>query len=141
MGGIGDDSPDDPTGSSETSSHGICVRVQSQFLPEHSNVAERRWAFSYTVTISNESTLAATLLSRHWIITDGTGNVEHVRGPGVVGQQPCLEPGQSFVYTSGAILRSPFGVMHGEYLMERSDGSRFDAAIPAFALATPDAVH
>jgi ApaG protein len=122
-------SGDDDNVVSDAVTQGIRVRVRSQFLPEHSNARERRWAFSYTVTISNEGGDAATLLARHWVITDATGNVEHVRGPGVVGYQPQLGGGQSFTYTSGAILRTPHGMMQGEYLMERPDGSRFDAII------------
>ncbi len=121
--------------------HGIVVRVESAFLPEHSAPRDGRWAFSYTVTIVNDGPDAATLLARHWIITDGNGDVEHVRGPGVVGYQPALKPGQSFSYTSGAILKTPRGIMQGEYLMQRPDGSRFEADIPAFALATPSAIH
>lgn len=120
---------------------GIRVEVESQWLPEHSSPPERRWAFAYTVTIANEGEEAATLLARHWIITDGNGRVEHVRGPGVVGYQPALAVGQSFSYTSGAILRTPTGTMEGEYLMVRPDGSRFEAAIPPFGLVTPGAVH
>jgi ApaG protein len=126
---------------SDAVTQGIRVRVRSQFLPEHSNARERRWAFSYTVTITNEGTEAATLLARHWIITDAASNVEHVRGPGVVGYQPHLGGGQSFTYTSGAILRTPHGMMQGEYLMERADGTRFDANIAPFALATPESIH
>ncbi|HEY4220186.1 MAG TPA: Co2+/Mg2+ efflux protein ApaG [Myxococcota bacterium] len=120
---------------------GIRVRVRSQYLPEHSDPRERRFAFSYTVVISNEGTDTATLLARHWIITDGAGNVEHVNGPGVVNEHPRLTGGQSFTYTSGAILRTPHGLMQGEYLMERPDGTRFEADIAPFALATPDSVH
>jgi ApaG protein len=130
---------DGPPGDAVT--QGIRVRVNAQYLPEHSSARERRWAFSYTVTVINEGPDAATLLARHWIITDGGGNIEHVRGPGVVGYQPALAGGQSFTYTSGAILRTPHGMMHGEYLMERSDGTRFDANIGPFALATPESVH
>ena len=130
---------DDPV--SDAVTQGIRVRVRSQYLPEHSNPRERRWAFSYTVTISNEGGEAATLLARHWVITDAQGTIEHVRGPGVVGYQPQLVAGQSFTYTSGAILRTPHGMMHGEYVMERGDGTRFDANIAPFALATPESIH
>lgn len=126
---------------SDAVTQGIRVVVRSQFLPEHSSLKERRWAFSYTVTITNEGEGPATLLARHWQITDANGNVEHVRGPGVVGYQPHLVAGQSFTYTSGAILRTPQGMMEGEYLMERKDGSRFDATIAPFALATPESIH
>lgn len=121
--------------------HRIRVGVQACWLPEHSAPSEMRWAFSYTVTVTNDGTDTATLLARHWVITDGDGSVEHVRGPGVVGYQPALKAGQSFTYTSGAILKTPDGMMSGEYLMVRPDGSRFEAVIPPFALVTPEAVQ
>ncbi len=120
---------------------GISVDVRSAFLPDHSSPAERRWAFSYTVTITNVGDAQATLLARHWVITDATGHEEHVRGPGVVGSQPQLVSGQSFTYTSGAVLRTPHGVMHGEYLMQRPDGARFEAHIAPFALVTPESIQ
>ena len=130
---------------SDTITDGIRVRVTSSFVPGQSIIdgpaLERRFAFSYTVTVTNEGRTAVTLLARHWVITDGNGREEHVRGPGVVGFQPMLGEGQSFTYTSGAVLRVPPGTMHGEYLMERDDGSRFDAAIAPFALVQPDAVQ
>ena len=93
------------------------------------------------MTISNDGDEPATLLQRHWIITDGHGEVEHVRGPGVVGYQPSLAKGQSFTYTSGAILKTPSGMMEGEYTMVRPSGERFEAVIAPFALATPDSIH
>lgn len=126
---------------SDATTQGIRVVVRSAWLPEHSSARDRRWAFSYTVTITNEGSEPATLLARHWVITDGDGGVEHVRGPGVVGYQPFLSPGQSFTYTSGAILRTPHGMMNGEYLMERPDGARFEATIAPFVLATPESIH
>ncbi|MBI1944074.1 MAG: Co2+/Mg2+ efflux protein ApaG [Deltaproteobacteria bacterium] len=132
---------DDGESGSDVVTDGIRVHVRSHFLPEHSSPQERRWAFSYTVTITNEGGEGATLLARHWVITDATGNEEHVRGPGVVGHQPALASGQSFTYQSGAILRTPHGMMQGEYLMERADGSRFDASIAPFALATPESIN
>ena len=136
-----DNSPPSDEPLSDAVTQGIRVRVKAQYLPEHSSARDRRWAFSYTVTVTNEGTEAATLLARHWIITDGSNNVEHVRGPGVVGYQPQLAGGQSFTYTSGAILRTAHGMMQGEYLMERADGTRFDASIAPFALATPESIH
>ena len=136
-----DDRPFSNDPPSDAITQGIRIRVKAQYLPEHSSARDRRWAFSYTVTVTNEGSDAATLLARHWIITDGVGNVEHVRGPGVVGYQPHLAGGQSFTYTSGAILRTPHGMMQGEYLMERSDSTRFDASIAPFCLATPESIH
>ena len=132
---------DDAGSGSDAVTDGIRVQVRAQFLPEHSSPQERRWAFSYTVTITNEGTEGATLLARHWVITDASGNEEHVRGPGVVGHQPSLAAGQRFTYQSGAILRTPHGMMQGEFLMERPDGTRFDADIAPFALATPESIH
>jgi ApaG protein len=93
------------------------------------------------VTVRNEGTKVATLKSRHWIITDATGHTEEVRGPGVVGKQPRLEPGQSFEYTSWAMLPTPFGTMRGSYQMEREDGSQFDARIAEFALIQANALN
>jgi ApaG protein len=131
--------------SSDTTTRGVRVQVTSKFLPAQSApdapLAERRFAFAYTVTISNDSGDVVTLVARHWVIVDGNGLVEHVRGPGVVGFQPTLEQGQSFTYSSGAVLRTAQGTMQGEYLMERADGSRFEAAIAPFALVTEEAVQ
>ena len=100
-----------------------------------------QWFFLYTVTISNESDAVVQLISRHWIITDGYGDVEEVKGPGVVGEQPVLEPGQAFQYTSGCPLPTEFGTMHGTYQMATSDGDSFDAEIAPFTLSRPHAVH
>jgi len=122
---------------SEAVTQGVRVRVQSQYDPSRSRPHQNQWFFLYTVQISNESSATVQLLSRHWIITDATGHVEEVRGPGVVGEQPVLRPGQSFEYTSGCPLTTPFGSMHGTYQMVRENGSEFDATIAAFALALP----
>lgn len=127
--------------SSEAVTRGIRVRVQSEYAPERSRPAENEWFFLYTVTISNEGPDTVQLLTRHWIITDGTGRVEEVRGPGVVGQQPLLGPGESFKYTSGCPLSTPFGVMEGSYQMVARDGERFDARIAPFTLSEPYTVH
>ncbi|HEY4243610.1 MAG TPA: Co2+/Mg2+ efflux protein ApaG [Kofleriaceae bacterium] len=116
---------------------GIRVRVQSKYLAEQSSERDDRYVFAYTITISNEGMRTAHLKTRHWIITDGRGAVEEVRGDGVVGEQPRLTPGQSFQYTSGCVLNTPVGTMHGTYRMWRDDGSYFDAEIAAFSLATP----
>ena len=116
---------------------GIRVRVQSQYLPDQSLPSADRYVFAYTITISNESARVAQLRTRHWIITDARGTVEEVRGDGVVGEQPRLSPGQSFEYTSGCVLTTPVGTMHGTYRMWCDDGSYFDAVISPFSLASP----
>ena len=127
--------------SSEAVTRGVRVHVRSQYSPEKSRPAENEWLFLYTVTISNEGNEPVRLLTRHWIITDGTGRVEEVRGPGVVGQQPSLEPGQSFEYTSSCPLSTPFGVMEGSYQMVLGSGETFDAKIAPFTLSEPYTVH
>ncbi len=116
---------------------GIRVTVSASYVPEQSAPASRRYVFAYTVKIHNEGALAAQLRTRHWIITDGNGKVEEVRGPGVVGQQPYLKPGEEFEYTSGCVLQTPRGEMRGTYQMHRPDGAAFDAAIAPFVLALP----
>lgn len=116
---------------------GIRVRVQSLYLPDQSSPRDDRYVFAYTITISNESPRTAQLRTRHWIITDGRGTIEEVRGDGVVGEQPRLAPGQSFQYTSGCVLTTPIGTMHGTYRMWRDDGTYFDAVIAPFSLASP----
>ena len=116
---------------------GIRVTVSSVYVPEQSAPAAKRYVFAYTVKILNEGVIAAQLRTRHWIITDGNGKVEEVRGPGVVGQQPNLKPGEAFEYTSGCVLQTPRGEMRGTYQMHRPDGQMFDAAIAPFVLALP----
>jgi ApaG protein len=116
---------------------GVRVRVQSQYLPDQSEPRHDRYVFAYTITISNEGTRSAHLKTRHWIITDARGEVEEVRGDGVVGEQPRLSPGQSFQYTSGCVLTTPVGTMQGSYRFWREDGTFFDAEIAAFSLASP----
>ena len=118
---------------------GIKVSVRAVYVPEQSAPRARRYVFAYTVKIANEGERPAQLRSRHWIITDGDGRVEEVRGPGVVGQQPFLAPGDHFEYTSGCVLTTPRGEMRGSYQMHRPDGSSFDATIAPFELATPGA--
>jgi ApaG protein len=100
-----------------------------------------RYVFTYTVRISNEGAVTAQLKSRHWIITDGNGVTEEVRGEGVVGNQPVLQPGKSFEYTSYCVLKTPHGSMRGSYEMVREDGSRFQANITAFSLTVPNALN
>ena len=125
----------EPTSNALT--HGIRVTVQSLYLADQSSPEHDRFVFAYTVAISNEGQLTAQLRTRHWIITDGRGGVEEVRGDGVVGEQPRLEPGESFQYTSGCVLTTPVGEMHGTYRFMRDDGTYFDATIAPFSLATP----
>ena len=125
------------TSNSTTTTQGIKVSVQAVYVPEQSSPRMRRYVFAYTVKIANEGEKAAQLRSRHWIIKDGDGKVEEVRGPGVVGQQPYLEPGDQFEYTSGCVLTTPRGEMRGTYQMHRPDGSQFDATIAPFALTLP----
>ena len=117
--------------------NGIRVTVSSNYIPAQSAPKARRYVFAYSVRIANEGTEAAQLKSRHWIITDGNGKVEQVRGPGVVGEQPMLKPGEHFDYTSGCVLETPRGSMEGTFQMVRSDGTEFDATIAPFALMLP----
>ncbi len=117
--------------------HKIRVDVETSYLDEQSSPTEQRYVFAYTITIRNEGERPAQLLSRHWIITDANGKVKEVRGEGVVGEQPHLEPGQGFRYSSGAIIETPVGTMQGSYLMVDGEGRRFDAPIAPFRLAIP----
>ena len=133
------DQPD--INSSEALTRGVRVQVRSQFDPNRSNPAAGQWFFLYTVTIENLAEETVQLLTRHWIITDGNGHVEEVRGPGVVGEQPILAPGEAFEYTSGCPLTTEVGKMEGTYQMITNSGQQFDAAIAPFTLATPGPVH
>jgi len=121
--------------------HKIRVDVETSYLEDQSEPRERRYVFSYTITIRNEGEVAARLLTRHWVITDANGRVQEVRGDGVVGEQPYLKPGQGFRYSSGAVLETPVGAMQGSYQMLADDGARFDAPIPVFRLAMPGMLH
>jgi len=124
-----------------TTKYQIAVRARSTFLPEQSNVDEGRYVFAYTITITNTGSEAAQLISRHWIITDSDGQVQEVRGLGVVGEQPVLRPQESFEYTSGAAIATPVGTMRGSYQMKADDGTTFEAAIPQFTLSMPRVLH
>lgn len=126
---------------SETVTNGVRVSVLSEYAPDRSSPAQNKWFFLYTITIANEGAVRVQLISRHWIITDGTGAVEEVEGPGVVGEQPTLDPGQSFTYTSGCPLSTPFGTMQGTYQMVTAAGESFDAKIAPFTLSEPYTVH
>lgn len=127
--------------SSEAVTRDIRIQVETEIDPDLSAPEEGRWFYRYTVTLTNEGQETVQLLSRHWIITDGDGRTEEVRGPGVVGYQPVLEPGQSFEYTSGCPLPTAFGVMHGTYQMITRDGDAFDAEIAPFELSEPHLVN
>jgi ApaG protein len=115
----------------------IRIEVETAYLDEQSDPKERRYVFSYTITIRNEGSVAARLMTRHWVITDANGKVQEVRGDGVVGEQPHLKPGQGFRYSSGAVLETPVGAMQGSYQMVTDEGMHFDAPIAAFRLAMP----
>jgi ApaG protein len=121
--------------------HQLQVEVETRYVEEQSEPEARRFVFAYTITMRNNGRVAAKLLTRHWLITDANGEVQEVRGEGVVGEQPHLKPGQGFRYSSGAVLETPVGTMHGSYQMLGDDGEQFDAPIPAFRLAIPGVLH
>ena len=121
--------------------HRIRVEVETSYLDEQSDPHEHRYVFAYTITIRNDGPTPARLLTRHWVITDANGKVQEVRGDGVVGEQPVLEPGESFEYTSGASLNTPVGTMRGSYQMVSADGREFDVPIPSFTLSVPRTLH
>ena len=125
----------------EHSDYALEISVATQFLDEQSDPDGDRYVFAYTIRIRNLGRLPAQLLDRHWLITDGNGKVEEVRGEGVVGEQPRLEPGEAFTYTSGAVLETAVGSMQGSYHMSGDDGTEFDAPIPPFTLAVPRTLH
>ena len=124
-----------------TSDYQISIDVETTYVATQSAPEEDRYVFAYTITLRNDGRIAAKLLTRHWIITDANGQVQEVRGEGVVGEQPHLAPGQGFRYTSGAVLETPVGSMQGSYQMQADDGQRFEAPIPAFSLAMPGLLH
>lgn len=121
--------------------HDISVSVMTRFIDEQSMPQDGRYVFSYTVTIHNRGSIGARLVSRHWIITDANGLIREVRGDGVVGEQPHMRPGEGYEYTSGAVLETAVGTMHGSYQMVAEDGTRFDAEIPEFVLSIPRTLH
>jgi ApaG protein len=124
-----------------TKKYEITVGAHASFVPEQSNADEGRFVFAYTITITNTGSVAARLISRHWIITDSDNKVQEVRGLGVVGEQPLLQPQESFEYTSGAAIATPVGTMRGSYQMVAEDGNSFDAPIPEFMLSMPRVLH
>lgn len=125
----------------EVAPHKIKVDVETAYISEQSMPEKDRFVFAYTITIQNLGNVAAKLLTRHWLITDANGKVQEVRGDGVVGEQPYLQPGEGFQYTSGTLLETPFGTMQGSYQMLADDGVRFDATIPPFTLSIPYTLH
>jgi ApaG protein len=126
---------------SDTVTRGIRIQVESTYVPERSEPRQNYFFFAYRVQVSNEGSERAQLMSREWIITDSDGNTERVNGPGVVGEQPVLEPGNSFEYTSFCPLRTSFGSMHGSYTMVTPSGEVFEARIDPFNLAVPGVVN
>ena len=127
---------------SDTTTRGVRILVRPRFIPEQSDPDNGQWLFAYHITIRNTGAQTVQLLARHWVITNGEGRVEEVRGPGVVGYQPILKPGEEFEYTSGCPLTTPVGTMHGEFNMVLPDsGEKFDAQIEPFRLAVPKALN
>ncbi len=126
---------------SDTTTNGIRVQVSSQFLPDRSSPKEGQYVFAYHITITNVGTDTAQLISRHWIITNADGETEDVQGPGVVGEQPVLKPGEHFDYTSFCPLKTNVGTMHGSYTMVTPDGEAFQAKVAPFTLAVPYALN
>lgn len=119
----------------------ITVAPRATYIPDQSDASVERYAFAYTITITNTGEIPARLVSRHWVITDANNMVQEVKGEGVVGAQPRLKPGESFEYTSGSLLATPVGTMRGTYQMVAEDGTRFDAPIPEFTLSAPRVLH
>jgi ApaG protein len=124
-----------------TNRYEFTVTVETAYIKDQSDEEQNRYVFSYTVTILNTGSIAAQLISRHWIITDASNSVQEVRGLGVVGEQPLLKPGEQFEYTSGTVLTTPVGTMRGSYHMTAEDGHQFDAEIAPFTLAMPRVLH
>ncbi len=124
-----------------TGRYEVEVSAATQYLPDQSDEAAGRYVFAYTITLRNTGTVAAQLISRHWIITDAQALVQEVRGLGVVGSQPLLQPGERFEYSSGASIATPVGTMRGSYQMLAQDGTRFEAQIPEFTLSVPRVLH
>jgi ApaG protein len=119
----------------------ISIEVSTRYLPEQSDPDHARFAFAYTIRITNVGTVASQLISRHWLIRDEAGALTEVKGLGVVGHQPLLQPGQSFEYTSGSQIATPTGAMRGSYFFVAEDGHRFEADIPEFVLSMPRTLH
>jgi ApaG protein len=125
----------------DSTKYQITVRTRTRYLEEQSRPEQDHYVFAYTITITNNGSVPAQLISRHWIITDSHHRVEEVRGLGVVGEQPWLKPGESYEYTSGSTLGTAVGTMRGSYQMVAEDGTRFDAPVPEFTLSVPRILH
>lgn len=124
-----------------TEKNKILVEANPQFIESQSSPAQGRFVFAYTITITNVGATPAKLLTRHWLITDANGKIQEVNGEGVIGEHPYLRPGESFSYTSGALIETPVGVMQGKYIMRSDDGDNFSAIIPRFTLSIPRTLH
>jgi ApaG protein len=125
----------------ESKKYRIEIQVKSEYDAEQSDVAQDRFVFAYTITIANTGNVAAQLISRHWVVTDANNQVQEVRGLGVVGEQPLLQPGESFEYTSGCVIATPVGTMYGSYQMVADDGTKFEVPIDEFTLVMPRVLH
>ncbi|MBL4712860.1 MAG: Co2+/Mg2+ efflux protein ApaG [Gammaproteobacteria bacterium] len=125
----------------DNSMNKIDIKVQPAYIAEQSDPKNNLFVFSYTVTIQNNGSIPAKLLTRHWVITDGDGQVQEIKGDGVIGEQPHLQPGEGFQYTSGTFMNTPYGTMEGSYQMISDSGEKFDAEIPTFQLAAPNTLH
>lgn len=121
--------------------HEITIATRVAFVPDQSDLQHERYVFAYTITITNTGTVSARLMTRHWLITDANGEVQEVKGDGVIGEQPLLKPRQSFEYTSGTAIATPVGTMRGSYQMIAEDGVQFDAPVPEFTLSMPRVLH
>ena len=138
---MSDSSTESGVHTSEATTRGVRVHVTARYSPDRSEPLRSQWFFLYKIEITNEGPDTVQLISRHWTITDAENRVEEVRGLGVVGQQPTLEPDESFEYTSGCPLTTPFGTMHGTYQMVTTEGDRFNAEIAPFTLSEPYTIH
>ena len=132
---------DKPSKSREPEPHAVEIDVEARYVSDQSKPEANRYVFSYVITLRNLGMMPARLQTRHWVITDANGKVEEVRGEGVVGEQPRLQPGESYSYTSGAVLETPVGTMRGAYLFHADDGTDFEAPIPEFVLSVPRTLH
>jgi ApaG protein len=132
---------DKPSSPHEPEPHAVEIEVEARYVSDQSKPEANRYVFSYEITLRNLGMMPVRLQTRHWVITDANGKVEEVRGPGVVGEQPRLQPGEEYSYTSGAVLETQVGTMRGAYLFHADDGTDFEAPIPEFVLSVPRTLH